>query len=86
MPESLQPRELAAYGERWRPYRTVASWYMWRAIEIYGKRRKVTKAPGRKKSGKGKKSRAKKTAKKTTQKIWKGAAQKAKPAQKRKKR
>lgn len=28
-----KPRELAKFGERWRPYRTVASWYLWRAIE-----------------------------------------------------
>ena len=28
------PKELAAYGERWRPYRSVASWYMWRALEL----------------------------------------------------
>jgi DNA-3-methyladenine glycosylase II len=27
------PRELLAFGERWRPYRTVASWYLWRACE-----------------------------------------------------
>lgn len=26
-------KELLAFGERWRPYRTVASWYMWRACE-----------------------------------------------------
>ena len=26
------PKELLAFGERWRPYRTVASWYMWRAV------------------------------------------------------
>ena len=25
--------ELEAHGERWRPYRTVASWYLWRALE-----------------------------------------------------
>lgn len=24
---------LENYGERWRPYRTVASWYLWRARE-----------------------------------------------------
>jgi DNA-3-methyladenine glycosylase II len=24
-------RELLAYGERWRPYRAIASWYLWRA-------------------------------------------------------
>ena len=28
------PKQLAEYGERWRPYRTVASWYMWRAVEL----------------------------------------------------
>jgi DNA-3-methyladenine glycosylase II len=24
-------KELLQYGERWRPYRSVASWYLWRA-------------------------------------------------------
>jgi DNA-3-methyladenine glycosylase II len=28
------PKALAEYGERWRPFRTVASWYMWRALEL----------------------------------------------------
>ena len=42
--EIPKPRELAAFGERWRPYRTVASWYMWRAVEHYGKKRKITKS------------------------------------------
>ena len=28
------PRELLAHGERWRPHRTVAAWYMWRALEL----------------------------------------------------
>ena len=27
------PKALAAHGERWRPYRTVASWYCWRALD-----------------------------------------------------
>ena len=27
------PKELLKFGERWRPYRTVASWYMWRACQ-----------------------------------------------------
>jgi 3-methyladenine DNA glycosylase/8-oxoguanine DNA glycosylase len=40
-----KPRELAAFGERWRPYRTVASWYMWRAVELAGPAaHKITKA------------------------------------------
>ena len=25
---------LLRYGERWRPYRSVASWYLWRAVEM----------------------------------------------------
>jgi methylated-DNA-[protein]-cysteine S-methyltransferase len=32
-PELLSAREAAAMGEAWRPYRTVASWYLWRAAE-----------------------------------------------------
>jgi DNA-3-methyladenine glycosylase II len=28
------PRELAKAGERWRPFRSVASWYFWRALEL----------------------------------------------------
>lgn len=31
--ELPSPKALAAHGERWRPYRTVASWYCWRALE-----------------------------------------------------
>ena len=31
-----KPQQLLAFGERWRPYRTVASWYMWRAFERAG--------------------------------------------------
>jgi 3-methyladenine DNA glycosylase/8-oxoguanine DNA glycosylase len=28
-----KPKELAEHGERWRPFRTVASWYLWRASD-----------------------------------------------------
>lgn len=28
------PKELLAHGERWRPHRSVASWYLWRALEL----------------------------------------------------
>jgi DNA-3-methyladenine glycosylase II len=38
-----KPKELAAFGERWRPYRTVASWYMWRAVEVAGKKARLAK-------------------------------------------
>jgi DNA-3-methyladenine glycosylase II len=29
-----QPRVLAIYGERWKPYRTAAAWYLWRAVDL----------------------------------------------------
>jgi 3-methyladenine DNA glycosylase/8-oxoguanine DNA glycosylase len=32
--ELPKPKDLLAYGERWRPYRSVASWYLWRAAEM----------------------------------------------------
>jgi 3-methyladenine DNA glycosylase/8-oxoguanine DNA glycosylase len=28
------PKELLAYGERWRPHRSTAAWYLWRALEL----------------------------------------------------
>jgi 3-methyladenine DNA glycosylase/8-oxoguanine DNA glycosylase len=28
------PQALEKAGEKWRPYRTVASWYLWRALEL----------------------------------------------------
>ena len=31
--EPVAPRELAAIGERWAPYRSVAAWYLWRAAD-----------------------------------------------------
>ena len=47
--EIPKPRDLAKFGERWRPYRTVASWYMWRAVELAGKKaRTIKKAPPKK--------------------------------------
>ena len=27
------PRKILLFGERWRPYRTTAAWYLWRAAE-----------------------------------------------------
>jgi 3-methyladenine DNA glycosylase/8-oxoguanine DNA glycosylase len=52
-----KPRELAAFGERWRPYRTVASWYMWRAVHLAGKSaRKIAKGTVTKKVRKLKKT------------------------------
>ncbi len=28
------PKALLAYGERWRPHRSAAAWYLWRALEL----------------------------------------------------
>ena len=28
------PKRLAQVGERWAPYRSVASWYLWRSLEL----------------------------------------------------
>ncbi len=31
-----KPKELSDRGDRWRPYRTAASWYLWRAADQEG--------------------------------------------------
>ena len=33
-PEMPAPAELLEHGERWRPYRSIASWYLWRAVDL----------------------------------------------------
>ncbi|MBV8980525.1 MAG: DNA-3-methyladenine glycosylase 2 family protein [Acidimicrobiia bacterium] len=32
--EMPKPKELAVYGEAFRPYRSIAAWYMWQAISL----------------------------------------------------
>lgn len=32
-----KPKELLAFGDRWRPYRTTASWFLWRAADMASK-------------------------------------------------
>jgi len=63
------PKELLAYGEKWRPFRSVASWYLWRAAE----------AP-EKPAAKAKATRATKTETKAKTEPKPKAAAKAKPA------
>jgi len=29
--ELAKPKVIRAHGEKWRPYHTIASWYLWRA-------------------------------------------------------
>jgi 3-methyladenine DNA glycosylase/8-oxoguanine DNA glycosylase len=31
------PAKLLAHGERWRPYRSIASWYLWRSLDLQTK-------------------------------------------------
>ena len=31
--ELPKPAELLEHGERWRPYRSIASWYLWRGLD-----------------------------------------------------
>lgn len=30
-----QPRALARWGERWKPWRSAAAWYLWRAVDLH---------------------------------------------------
>jgi 3-methyladenine DNA glycosylase/8-oxoguanine DNA glycosylase len=32
--ELPHPKVLLEHGEKWRPYRSVAAWYLWRALEL----------------------------------------------------
>ena len=36
LPDLPAPRELQELGERYRPYRSVVAWYLWRAVEDKG--------------------------------------------------
>jgi len=38
------PKELLAFGERWRPYRSVASWYLWQAVHLHRSKKLNLKA------------------------------------------
>jgi 3-methyladenine DNA glycosylase/8-oxoguanine DNA glycosylase len=39
------PKELAKRGEAWKPFRTAASWYLWRAVDLE-RRKKAAAASG----------------------------------------
>ena len=55
------PKEVTEYAEIWRPYRSIASWYMWRAIDVHQARTELEK-----KSPVKKNAAAKPVAKKAT--------------------
>jgi DNA-3-methyladenine glycosylase II len=37
------PREVLRYGERWKPHRTAAAWYLWRAVDRAKQETSVTR-------------------------------------------
>jgi len=41
-----RPKALLAYGERWKPFRSAAAWYMWRAVDLH-QQGKLPKRAGR---------------------------------------
>ncbi len=42
--EMPKPRDLAEFGERWKPYRTAAAWYLWRAADRHKELKKKKKS------------------------------------------
>src|SRR3984885_8289094 len=34
LPGIPRPRALAQFGERWKPHRSLAAWYLWRAVDL----------------------------------------------------
>jgi DNA-3-methyladenine glycosylase II len=39
-----KPKELQAFGEKWKPYRSVASWYLWQAVHLHRSKKVNPKA------------------------------------------
>lgn len=74
------PRALAEFGQRWAPFRSVAAWYLWRAVDLH-RAGKLPEPPvkTRIKLEKKRKAAAAKTAPKTRRK-----AKRARPAARRK--
>ncbi|HUY91612.1 MAG TPA: DNA-3-methyladenine glycosylase [Pirellulales bacterium] len=40
-PEMPAAKRLTEHAERWRPYRSVASWYLWRAVDLHQRSEKA---------------------------------------------
>jgi len=35
--ELPKPKEVEKLGERWRPYRSIATWYLWKSLKKFDK-------------------------------------------------
>lgn len=46
---SFTPKDLGAYGERWSPYRSAASWHLWRIADTITPEKAAAKAVTKKK-------------------------------------
>lgn len=51
-----KPQFILQHGERWRPYRSIASWYLWRAVDEMRTKPKQAKSVGLRRKVKGKKT------------------------------
>jgi DNA-3-methyladenine glycosylase II len=69
------PRALAEFGARWAPFRSVAAWYLWRAVDLHKAGR--LPAPAMKTRIKLEKKRPAKAAKKTAKRARKAPARRA---------
>jgi len=61
LPALPTPKELAAFGERWRPYRSAAVWYLWQSTRLITPEDAAVAMPVRKpvkKAARGAKKRA----------------------------
>ena len=48
--DAPKPQAILEYGERWRPYRSIASWYLWRAADQNNAKKSASKK-NKKKAG-----------------------------------
>ena len=37
LPEIPKPKEVERIGERWKPYRTIVTWYLWKSLQKFNK-------------------------------------------------
>jgi DNA-3-methyladenine glycosylase II len=47
--DTPKPKAILEHAERWRPYRSIACWYLWRAVEERNDERKTKKIASKKK-------------------------------------
>jgi len=52
LPEPPTPKQLDAHGDAFRPYRSVAAWYCWRAVDTVVPDSSATEAPSKKTASK----------------------------------